>query len=301
MIVGFGCAAVDDRIKVKELKHGTKCRILWMSRDLGGNTAMALTAAKKVYPGVVCYAGVLDYGELSVWVKRQLSVNGVETEVVYQEGGGPVHAQVIIEDSGERTILFDINQQHGTPLPQDLPTGLIRGAKVVLVDYYGSKEGARKVVETAHEAGVPVVGDFENYDLWRIEEAYRKVVDLVDHPIFPLSFAQQITGKESPKEVVENLWNDNREVVVVTDGERGCWWTSDGITHHHQQAFLVQTRDTCGCGDTFHGVYSACLAQERSIQECILYATAAGALKARDGGMPPSLQAISSFLENVSL
>jgi sugar/nucleoside kinase (ribokinase family) len=47
----------------------------------------------------------------------------------------------------------------------------------------------------------------------------------------------------------------------------------------------VETVDTTGCGDVFHGAYAAALVQGRDIPEAVRYATIAAGIKAtRRGG-----------------
>jgi sugar/nucleoside kinase (ribokinase family) len=63
----------------------------------------------------------------------------------------------------------------------------------------------------------------------------------------------------------------------------------------HHPAFAVEPADTTGCGDVFHGAYAASLARGDALDERIRVATAAAALKARDGEIPHRL-AVEEFL-----
>jgi len=85
---------------------------------------------------------------------------------------------------------------------------------------------------------------------------------------------------------VGQLWSNDRNTVVVTGGEKGCWYRSadDPVSVHHHRAFAVKTVDTTGCGDVFHGVYAAALAQQLPLEERIRLASAAAAIKATHSG-----------------
>ena len=74
--------------------------------------------------------------------------------------------------------------------------------------------------------------------------------------------------------------------MVVTDGAQGCWFRSrtDPSCIHHQAARRVKALDTTGCGDVFHGVYSAALANGLPVQDRIVFASAAAAIKATKAG-----------------
>ena len=66
-------------------------------------------------------------------------------------------------------------------------------------------------------------------------------------------------------------------------------------------AFEITPVDTTGCGDVFHGVYAACLAQDKPLDTRILLASAAAALKTlhvgAQRGIPTRLE-IEDFLRN---
>lgn len=67
--------------------------------------------------------------------------------------------------------------------------------------------------------------------------------------------------------------------MVVTGGEEGCWYVEENRILKHFPAFKVKAIDTTGCGDVFHGVYSACLAAGLPIHERIRFASGAAAMK----------------------
>jgi sugar/nucleoside kinase (ribokinase family) len=80
------------------------------------------------------------------------------------------------------------------------------------------------------------------------------------------------------------LWGHEREVVVVTNGSEGCWYTADGQTALYQPAFPVEPADTTGSGDVFHGAYASALARGSPLPERIRFASVAAAMKATARG-----------------
>jgi sulfofructose kinase len=88
---------------------------------------------------------------------------------------------------------------------------------------------------------------------------------------------------------------------VVTAGASGCWWTdSPDRVPAFLPAFKVETFDTNGCGDTYHGAYALAIARDFSIADAVVFASACGALKAggRSGGWNalPTASEVASFL-----
>jgi len=195
--------------------------------------------------------------------------------------------------TGSCTILANITGIIGAD--PELPSAeVITSAKVVLLDYWGFP-GMLRAAQIAQRAGIPRVGDFEEDD----HPLFAEVLALVDHLILPLKFAYQITNTSSPEHAVTELWKSGaRKAVVVTDGEHGCWGTDNGSIISHYPAFAVAASDTTGCGDVFHGAYAAMLAKGmHSFPARIHIASAAAALKARDGGDPPSWKLVKDFAD----
>ena len=143
-----------------------------------------------------------------------------------------------------------------------------------------------------------MVADFERIP----GPAFHELFDLVDHLIVSQHFARLLTSEEDPRLAVRKIWNKSRQLVAVTCGSEGCWYLSkpDPETLNHQPAFPVETVDTTGCGDVFHGAYAAFLARGMSLPECIRLASGAAALKAtQKGGQngSPTLEALLRFME----
>ena len=82
-------------------------------------------------------------------------------------------------------------------------------------------------------------------------------------------------------------------------GRSGSLSLGKGVPPIHQPAFVVETIDTTGCGDVFHGGYIYGLLQNWSLERTVRFAAACAALKARAlGGRTaiPTLQEVEIFL-----
>ncbi len=75
-----------------------------------------------------------------------------------------------------------------------------------------------------------------------------------------------------------------RAAVVVTAGERGCWYAGPEGEVRHQPALRVEAVDTTGCGDVFHGAYAAMLTRGAPLARAVAVATVAAGLKATQPG-----------------
>ncbi len=297
-ILGLGCVAVDDILYVASYPPAdAKARVLRRKRECGGLTGTALVAAARL--GAKCaYAGVLGTDELSRFAIDSLAREGIDLDHLTRRADArPIHSTIVVDEQTQtRNIFFDLHDVFG-PDDSNPAIELIQSAQVLYIDML-STAGMLRAARIARKAGRAVVADFES------DEApeFAALLAEVDHLILSQEFAARITGKTDPGEAAAALWTDRRQVVIVTGGAAGCWYlTSDTpAPPRHQPAFRVETVDTTGCGDVFHGAYAAALVHGLDVVGRIRFASAAAALKATQrGGQSgiPTRDRVESFLK----
>lgn len=299
-VLGLGCVAVDDVVFVpRHPGPDSKMQVRRRERHCGGLTATALVAAARL--GCRCaYAGALGEDPDSRFVIETLAAAGVETRhIVPRADIRPVRSVILVEErTGARTILYDVAGALGAD-PRRPARSLIASSRVLLVDRWGIP-GMIRAARFARRAGIPVVADLETFELPGFEE----LLGLADHLIVSENFARRYTGARQASAGVRRLWRDDRAVVVVTAGAAGCWWADGaGRTPQHLPAFKVETVDTTGCGDVFHGAYAAALAKGLPLGERLRVAAGAAALKAtRPGGQAgiPTWRGVQAFLRSAA-
>lgn len=143
---------------------------------------------------------------------------------------------------------------------------------------------------------IPVVADLERDNMPRFSE----LLALVSHLIVSQRFALHLTQTASPQDALRSLVV-GRAAVVVTCGENGCWFASrEEQMPRHFPAFEVETRDTTGCGDVFHGAYASELARGVALEDRVRCASAAAAIKATRRGVQraaPTRTEVEAFLK----
>ena len=147
----------------------------------------------------------------------------------------------------------------------------------------------------AHKHSIPVVADIESADLPDLA----CFLSRVDHLIVGIGIAAAMSGERTAAEMVRALSTQERPACVVTDGANGCWYNEHGGVVKHFPAYQVICVDTTGCGDVFHGTYTAALARGEPVSRAIQIASASAALKAtccggRDG--IPNLAQVEHFI-----
>ncbi len=79
----------------------------------------------------------------------------------------------------------------------------------------------------------------------------------------------------------ERLREHGSPVVVVTEGEHGCWCASAEGTFHVPSFAVTPVVDTTGAGDVFHGAFLVGRARGLDLPRALRLASAAAALKCR--------------------
>lgn len=296
-VLGLGVAAVDDLLYVDEYPRAErKVPVRRQERQCGGLTGTALVAAARL--GARCaYIGTLGDDELSRIVAEGFVREGIDLgHVVRRPDARPCHSTIIVDQRRNTRTVFARAEGHFGPDPDRPSADVIRRAAVLLIDHHGM-EGTLRAARIARQSGVAVVADFERDP----GGLFADVLALVNHLIVPERFALQLVGQQSAEAAAASLWASDREVVVVTCGDRGCWYCDAASAHspEHLPAFSVDVVDTTGCGDVFHGAYCAALAEGRSLPERLRLASGTAALKAtRRGGQSgiPTRAAVDAFL-----
>ncbi len=297
-ILGFGAVAIDDLLYVDEYPAAeSKVRVRRRIRQCGGLTGTALVAAARL--GARCaYVGVLGNDPPSEFVVETFSREGIDTShCVRRDDASPAHSTIIVGRNGNtRTIFASVDGAIGAD-----PTGpseeLIRAARVLLIDHHGL-EGSIRAARIARAAGVAVVADLERDP----GGPFAKLIETVDHLVLSARFAGELTGEDDPARAAKALMTPGRQAVVVTCGSAGGWYIGEpsGDVAKKFPAFPVKVADTTGCGDVFHGSYAHSLSRGDRLDDRVLLASAAAAIKAtRRGGQSgcPTAAEVAQFLQ----
>lgn len=295
-VIGIGACAVDYLGIVSEFpRPDTKNQMRRLIRQGGGPVATALVALARL-GARVSYLGKLGDDSLSQFALQEFAKEGVGTShIVKAEKAGPYFAFIIVDEkTGQRTIWWT-DEQVSQIRPDEVTSKkeIITSAKFLLVDEYQLEAGIA-AAHLAKDAGVRVVLDAEEPE----SEGIDKLIQLTDILIVPKEFALGFSGKNDLESSTQVFLDLGPEVVVITLGIEGSFCKTDR-EFFHQPAFEVQTIDTTGCGDVFHGGFIYGLLQDWPLEVITEFASAVAALKCRGLGgrsATPTLEEVRKFL-----
>ncbi len=195
--------------------------------------------------------------------------DGKRALVNYRGGTQPLHANALdLSSVTANAVLFDGHEPH---------------VSVQWLDFFKQRGSA-----TVLDAG-------------SMHEGTKALMFKVDYLVCSRKFACQYLGEDNPHKALESLAKHS-PAVVITLGEEGLIWRRGGETGQ-LPAFPVKAVDTTGAGDTFHGVFAACIAEGRDWEETLRVSSAAAALCCTRLGARPGIpyqETIEAFLESRS-
>ena len=294
-IVCIGLAVLDHVFKVSKIpKKPVKSFAKNYMVAGGGNAATAAVAVSRA-GGDAIFWGRLgnDYNaelilselkEFGVNVKDVLKISGVKSGV----------SSVLIDENGERLIT-----NYSDPLLNSdakwLPLEKLRHSNALLIDLRWH-EGAIKTSAVARKLGIPVILDADLTPEGFSEDVIRNST----HVLFSQPALEEFSSGKSTKIALKQVMEINDGWVGVTDGSNGTsWLVKDGLKNF--PAFKVNTIDTLGAGDVFHGIFALGLAEGKTEEQAISFASAGAAIHcSKTGGRKsiPDREEIHNFLKN---
>ncbi|MGE5325863.1 MAG: carbohydrate kinase family protein [Deltaproteobacteria bacterium] len=249
-VVGLGLNATDTVMRVREFPAlGGKERLVSSEMQAGGQVATALVTCQRLglrtrYIGKVGddYAGRFQLASL----KRE----GVDTRFTRMARHTPNQIGVIVVDqkTGERTVFWDRDPKLAVG-PQELSPISITTARLLHLDGC-DVEACCEAARWAKASGIPVVADLDT-----VYKRVERLFPLIDYLIASANFLPAFTGDDDPFRVLEYM---AREFGVPTPGmtlgRDGALLYSNG-RYHYSPGFVIETVDTTGAGDVFHGSF----------------------------------------------
>lgn len=276
-------------------KEDTKMRAISSKVAGGGPTATGLVAAQKLGEQTA-YIGTLSDDNGGVFLKGDFEKYGVNAELVDVKSGYRSFASTIwlSQETATRTCVFDKGNLPALKLNDD-QKNLIAQSQILMVDG-NEMDAAEEGCIVAQENGTKVL-----YDCGGLYAGVERLLRLTDVMIPSEEFSLGHTGCSNAKDAAVRLFETyHPEVVVITRGkEGGVLYDGEKIVEY--PAFPVETVDSNGSGDVFHGAFAAAMVKGYSYLNCCLFASATSAIKCTGIGAResvPDKDTVLNFLKD---
>ena len=245
--------------------------------SIGGGPAATAAVAIAKLGGEAQLAARIGEDAIAGLVVAELESYGVDCSLVRRFANCRSSLSAVIVDSdGERLVVNYLDPALGTNsswLPQQLPDNI----NAVLVDTRWP-EGALHGLQLARQAGVPAVLDAD-----LPVPADGELLRTATHVAFSAAGLAEYCGDADAARGLQAVDATTDAWCCVTLGGSGTIYVSDGELRN-VAAHEVQVTDTLGAGDVWHGALALALAEGRSTNNAMTFASAAAALKVRNGG-----------------
>ena len=288
-ILVVGIAVVDFVFAMDALPRRAAKYRADAAEFVGGGCAASAAVAVARLGGNALLCARLGDDALGDLILSDLESEGVDTTLVNRTPGArSSFSSVYVDQTGERQIVNFPGS--GLVEEPDWPEDALK-PDAVLVDSRWPAAAIR-ALELARARDVPGIVDAE-------ASAEEAVLARASHVAFSRDGLRSFAGDQQIEAALHAADARLPGWVLVTDGENGAFHVdADGMKH--TPAFSVETKDTLGAGDIWHGAFALALAEASDEGHATWFANAAAALKCTEfGGRKgcPDREALERFLK----
>jgi sulfofructose kinase len=265
-------------------------------QSTGGGPAATAAVAIARLGGEAVLASRLGDDPIASIILEELRDYGVDCTLVRRFSGVTSSLScVFVDTDGERLIMNYLDPDIPAS-PDWLPESLPDGVDAVLADTRWPS-GALHLLQVAKRGAVPAVLDADVP-----VPADGKLVKAATHVAFSAPGLAGFCGVDDAPSALKSVAGQSAAWCGVTLGRRGVMCI-DGDELLHFGAYKVRAKDTLGAGDVWHGAFALALAEGQPAGDAAQFASAAAALKVRDGGGragSPTREKVEDFMQTNS-
>lgn len=249
-VVGLGLNSTDTVFTVREFPGlGSKERVTSIARQAGGQVATALVTCQRL--GLrTRYIGKVGGDDAGRFQHASLRREGLDLRGLQVARGTPNQFACIFVDerTGERTIFWDRDPRLAVTA-RELTPRAITTARLLHVDGC-DVEACLQAARWARRAHIPVVADLDT-----VYKRVEKLFPYIDYLIASANFLPALTGEADPAKVLAYMARRYKvRAPAMTLGRDGALLLWEG-RFYYSPGFVVETVDTTGAGDVFHGAF----------------------------------------------
>ncbi|MDY3005727.1 ribokinase [Anaerococcus porci] len=295
-ILNFGSVNIDSYFKVDHIaRPGETISSISLKKKPGGKGLNQSIALKKVYDNLY-HAGL--FGNDGEFIKNLFEENSINTKFFRRSNSDTGNALIQVDKNGENSIVlykganFDIDEKFVDEVLDYFSKDdvLVLQNEISSLSYIvdKAKEKRMKIVLNPSPINEVIFNlDFSKLDLLVLNETEAKDIS-------------KFSNNDEIIEFFRRTYPDLK--VILTLGANGSiYFDKDELIK--QKAYIVNTVDTTGAGDTFMGFFVGSYYKGDDIKKAMDLASIASALACmKDGASTsiPSIEEVKKFRENLS-
>lgn len=289
-IVVVGSLNMDLVVSVRQRPRTGETVLGSDVRFVGGGKGANQAIAAARLGGRVSMVGKVGDDPFGGTLTANLTAAGVATGGVKVEPGvSSGVAFITLDAAGDNQIIVSPGANARlTPADVRAQAGLIRQARVLLLQLETPLPTVVEAARVAHEQGATVILD--PAPAQPLPSELLKLVDFLtpnEHEAAALS-DQPITDLKSAKVAAAKLLSQGVRQVLLKLGGEGVLCAA-GNTFEHVPAFPVEVVDTTAAGDAFGAAFAVAWLEHGDLARALRFASAAGALTVTKAGAQSSL------------
>jgi sulfofructose kinase len=287
-VIGLGHVTCDIICPLQGWpERDTKTVLPGLTLSGGGPTANAMAALARL--GVpVGLAGRLGDDVLGQFAYSAHAGDGIDVSHLLMRSDVVSPVSVILSDLHESTRTILLTKGTNTQVtPDELDWEWFKQARIIHFD--GHQIPASIAVAKAAQSWPDTMTVL---DAGSMREGMLELCSIVDYVFCSSRFALELTGSADPPQCLAALHGLGAPIAGITLGSAGSMLSAAGVMHF-APAFAVDTRDTTGAGDAFHGGFIFSLLRGYALPQCLVVGNAVAALKCTGLG---ARQALPDYL-----
>jgi len=288
-IVVIGSSNVDLIMKMEHIpgkgETVTDADFFQVYGGKGANQAVAAARAG----GNVAFVTCVGEDAYTPQMVRSYKNENIDTRFVFQESGiASGYALIMIGGDGDNCISVAPGANYLlTPQKIDEALPVIDEAAMIVMQYEIPEETIKYVIDLANLKMIPVLWNCapaRAFDSLYIPKINILVLNEVEAGFLA---GIPVENEADAENAAQKLVDSGVEKVIITLGSKGAFV----VTKTEKvmiPAFKVDAVDTTAAGDTFCGTFAVAQAEEKSLKDSLLFASAAAAISVTRMGAQPS-------------
>jgi ribokinase len=311
-VIGIGGCNIDY-VAFTSIIPGKGEKVIATTHEIHGGGVCANTLTQLARLGVKCgWIGKIGDDNAGRMLMEIYDKEGIDySQAIVVKTKSTSFTWIIVDEEGDRTIIVFPNV--GAELTvEDINErcNYIKTAKIFHSEILQMPiTPLLRAAEICRESGVLVSFDLDvppDYLYrWKFatEEELMRMISLSDLFIPCKPAVSALIEEEDFEKAAKKLLDLGPKIVAITLGEKGCALAyktkANNVKSAVIPAFQVNTIDTTGAGDAFHGGFIYGLLKNWDLKKAAIFANACAALKCTRKGArsSPALNEVEAFLE----